>query len=114
MEQRNIYDKLMSTQRPGAGVGANEFRYGTMPPDIQDDLRKLVPDYMRCPSSPLPDFNTQTGNCAMATYTGIAGGTDIDPSNTTLYPNVQWGRPSSNQIYLNNVAGRALSVPCQQ
>ena len=112
MEQRNIYDKLMSTQRPGAGVGANEFRYGTMPPDIQTDLRRLVPDYMRCPSSPLPDFNTQTGNCAMATYTGISGGTDIDPANTTLYPNVQWGRPSSNQVYMNEVPGRSLSATC--
>jgi prepilin-type N-terminal cleavage/methylation domain-containing protein len=112
MEQRNIYDKIMSTQRPGAGVGANEFRYGAMPNDIKADLRRLVPDYMRCPSSPLPDFNTQTGNCAMATYTGITGGTDINPADTTLYPNVQWGRPSSNQVYLNDVPGREQMAEC--
>jgi prepilin-type N-terminal cleavage/methylation domain-containing protein len=117
MEQRNIYDKLMSTQRPGAGVGDNEFRYGTMPPDIQDDLRNLVPDYMRCPSSPLPDYNTQTGNCAMATYTGISGGTDIDPAGTDedgnpLYPAQQWGIPTTTQIYKNVVPGRDLSRPC--
>ena len=110
MEQRNIYDKLMATQRPTSGNVA--FVYGNMPNDVQDDLRTLVPDYMRCPSSPLPDFNTQTGNVAMATYTGISGGTDIDPADTTLYPNVQWGRPSSTQIYRNNVPGRKLSEPC--
>ena len=98
MEQRNIYDKMLSTQRPN-GNTAPEWRYGQMPNDVKDDLRRLVPDYMRCPSSPLPDFNTQTGNCAMATYTGISGGTDINPADTTLYPTVQWGRPSSTQVY---------------
>jgi prepilin-type N-terminal cleavage/methylation domain-containing protein len=113
MEQRNIYDKLMSTQRPGAGDPANNgFVYGDLPADIQDDLRNLVPDYLRCPSSPLPEFNTQTGNCANATYTGISGGTDINPTDTTLYPNVQWGQPSSAQVYLNSVPGRVLQVPC--
>ncbi len=117
IEQRNIYDKIMATQRPG--VGPCEFRYGSFPnpSTVRDALRKMVPDYMRCPSSPLPVMNTQTGNICNATYTGISGGTDIDPNGTDvagspLYPNQQWGVPSTSQIYHNNAPGRLLAADC--
>jgi hypothetical protein len=118
MEQRNIYEKLMATQRPD-GTLAPEWRVGhpQMPTDVREDLSRLVPDYMRCPSSPLPEFNTQAGNCAMATYTGISGGTDIDPAGqdengNALYVSQQWGIPSTTAIYRNVVPGRDLSRPC--
>jgi prepilin-type N-terminal cleavage/methylation domain-containing protein len=110
LEQRNIYDKVMATQR--IGVGPHEFRYGNMPATVRPALQKLAPDYMRCPSSPLPLMNRQTGNILMASYTGISGGTDIDPTNSTLYPNQAWGIPTSNQIYRNTAGGRKQSAPC--
>jgi prepilin-type N-terminal cleavage/methylation domain-containing protein len=116
MEQRNIYDKISATQIPGQGW---EFRYGRFPANgpIRAALRTLVPDYMRCPSSPLPLMNTQTGNILNATYTGICGGTDIDPNGTDtagnpLYPDQMWGIPSTNQTYHNNAPGRLLASDC--
>lgn len=122
IEQRNIYDKIMSTQRPGetsnAGSGAPEFRYGAYlttgtQQQIRDALDKLVPEYMRCPSSPIPVMNTQTGNTCNATYTGISGGTDIDPNNATLYPNPNlWGRPTSTQIFRNNAGSLMMAAGC--
>jgi hypothetical protein len=42
-----------------------------------------------------------TGSICLPTYVGIAGGTDIDPSNRTLYPNAAFGQPSSNRDYRN-------------
>jgi len=110
MEQRNIYDKIQSTQKPGqTGV---EFRYGSFPTsgvglEIRAALEKLVPDYMRCPSSPLPVMNEQTGNICNATYTGISGGTDIS-NDSTLYPTSFPGvaPPTHTQVYLNNQGSR--------
>ena len=122
VEQRNIYDKIMSTQRVGVvgvnGAGAPEFRPGAFDnniPDqraIRDALRKLVPEYLRCPSSPLPVMNEETGDICNATYTGISGGTDIDPNNSTLYPNQLWGVPVSNRIYRNNAGSNMLAAGC--
>jgi prepilin-type N-terminal cleavage/methylation domain-containing protein len=116
-EQRNIYDKIMATQRPG--IGPCEFRYGSFPnpSDVRDALRALKPDYMRCPSSPLPVMNTQTGNICNATYTGISGGTDINPAGTDvagapLYPDQRFGIPTTTVIYENNVPGRLLAADC--
>jgi hypothetical protein len=62
-------------------------------------------------------MNTQTGNILNATYTGISGGTDIDPqgvdeAGNDLYPDQRWGIPNTNQIYTNTNAGRDQSEPC--
>jgi len=107
MEQRNMYDKIHATQR--AGVSNTHFRWGggaglSNIPTIASALNKLVPDYMRCPSSPLPVMRTQTGEMCMPTYAGIAGGTAITNGSVTvhgvdLYPNQQYGVPSSNQTF---------------
>ncbi|MCU0871102.1 MAG: DUF1559 domain-containing protein, partial [Pirellulaceae bacterium] len=124
IEQRNIYDKIMSTQRDAAsagGAGAPEFRPGayflnnaTYPVqrEVRLALQKLIPDFMRCPSSPFPPMNLDTGNICNATYTGITGGTNIQPGNRTLYPNTQWGIPTSNQIFLNNAGSRYMQAGC--
>lgn len=122
IEQRNIYDKIMATQRPGVtgtSAGAPEFRYGSFrnadPPqrEIRTALRGLVPGYMRCPSSPFPVMDMDTGNICNATYTGITGGTNIQPNNATLYPNILWGRPTSTRIYNNNGSpSRQMQVSC--
>jgi prepilin-type N-terminal cleavage/methylation domain-containing protein len=117
MEQRNIYDKIQATQV--AGATNSEFRPGSMPATVLASLATLTPDYMRCPSSPLPLMNTQTGDILNATYTGISGGTDItsdpaaiDEAGNPLYPNQQWGIPSTNQVYTNTNAGRDQAEPC--
>ena len=123
MEQRNIYDKINSTQRVGQASNgdsfAPEFRYGDFinPSPIRDALRQLVPDYMRCPSSPLPVMNTQTGNICNATYTGISGGTDINPAavdeaGNPMYPNQAFGIPTTTQIYETVTPGRDQAEPC--
>jgi len=77
LESRNIYDRLVVLQKPGApGNGAfnaqNINSQASGPP-----LNMLTLDYMRCPSSPLPVMETQTGPVALPTYVGISGGCDI-------------------------------------
>ncbi len=111
MEQRNIYDKIAGEYKTYSPF---EFRPGGLPNGgpVKAALAKLVPDYMRCPSSPLPVMNTQTGAICNATYTGISGGTDIDPNNNTLYPDQRWGIPTSNQVYNNNAGGRRQMINC--
>ncbi len=106
MEQRNIYDKIQATQKPGITA---HFRWGGGAglkniPDIANALNKLVPDYMRCPSTPLPVMRRQTGEMCMPSYSGIMGGTPIEGGSVqvhgvTVYPDQRWGIPASNQIY---------------
>jgi hypothetical protein len=99
MEQRNIYDKMMATQRSG-GPGNNQFIAADMNAHTGGALNRLVPDYMRCPSSPIDEMQTPTGPIVLPTYVGIAGGTDIIQG-TTLYPQQQWGIPSGGRSYGN-------------
>jgi hypothetical protein len=77
-------------------------------------LDKLVPDYMRCPSSPLPVMTDQTGSICLSTYVGIMGGTDIN-QNTTIYPfQAQLGIPSAGRTYANRagcMVGTAGTAP---
>lgn len=121
MEQRNIYDKIANTIRAGGTVSTGSIGTGTMaftayvmnsaiPPAGSRPLDKLVPDYMRCPSSPLPVMADQTGSICLSTYVGIMGGVDIAPGNTSLFqsPNL-WGNPTSTRIY-NNRAGVTLNT----
>jgi prepilin-type N-terminal cleavage/methylation domain-containing protein len=107
LEQRNIYDKIAATQRPGIVA---HFRWGGNAglrpanfPEIGNALQRLVPDYMRCPSSPLPVMRTQTGEMCLPTYSGISGGTpiqrDAQVHGLTVYPNETWGNPTSPQVF---------------
>ncbi|MCY2987122.1 MAG: DUF1559 domain-containing protein [Planctomycetota bacterium] len=77
-EGRNIYDKITITQRQD-GPAKHEF--------CADDMyaagiliAKLVPEFMRCPTSPLPVMEASDGPITLPTYVGIAGGCDIDPN----------------------------------
>jgi hypothetical protein len=117
MEQRNIYDKIANTIRAGGTVlttgATNAFSAQIMnsniPPAGSRPLDKLVPDYMRCPSSPLPVMSDQTGSICLSTYVGIMGGVDIQPNQATLFPIPNlWGNPTSTRIY-NNRAGVTLT-----
>ncbi len=108
MEQRNIYDKIANVIRAGgAAPPANVFSANTMnrliTPALSRPLDKLVPDYMRCPSSPLPVMTDQTGSICLSTYVGIAGGVDIAQGDTTIF--TAWsslvGNPTSTRSYRN-------------
>jgi len=119
IEQRNIYDKIQTTQQAGSAFPAPAYHYGSFTdyPAIQTALRTLVPEYLRCPSSPLPTMNMDTGNICNSTYTGISGGTDIIPSTdaaaATLYPQPNlWGVPTTTQIFKNNAGTRTLAAGC--
>jgi len=117
MEQRNIYDKIANLVRSGSATSMTAFTAAganlNITPALSRPLDKLVPDYMRCPSSPIPVMADQTGSICLPTYVGIAGGTDITLTtapNTTLNPNPNlWGVPTSTRIYVNR-AGATLSM----
>jgi len=103
MESRNIYDKMMQLQRPGAG-GNGAFNAENINQQLPGaPLNRLAPDYMRCPTSPLPVMETQTGPIVLPTYVGIAGGCDIAPNS----PDYQVGGglslvpPSTGREFLN-------------
>ena len=133
MEQRNIYDKIQGCRTAGAApVGQQFYFYQPRISDqwrpVGDAIEKLVPDFMRCPSSPLPLQARQQGssrhNITMPSYTGVSGGTDIDPTNTNLYTNQAWGIPTSSRIYTNDtnmvpavaggfIAGSGMLPPCE-
>ena len=103
-EQRNIYLNFMKLQTPGAsGNGAyNAQNYNAHLPQAR--LNMLTPDYMRCPSSPLPMMETQKGPILLPSYVGISGGCDI----MTASPDYQDGGgatglvpPITNLDYIN-------------
>ncbi len=104
IEQRNIYDRIQAQQASGSSMTFTAEGQNT---DTRNALANLAPDVMRCPSSPLPLMETQTGPIALPSYVGIAGGTDISPDSPDYEgagpPN--WA-PSTNRIYVNqNKAG---------
>ena len=109
MEQRNIYDKIANAIRNGGTANTNSqnafsafVMNAAITPANSRPLDKLVPDYMRCPSSPLPVMTDQTGSICLPTYVGIAGGVDIAPGNTTIFPQPNlWGNPTSPRTYRN-------------
>lgn len=114
IEQRNIYDKIAATQR--SGVAAPIFTEGSMRGAAgigQNTISQLMPEVMRCPSSPLPPMETQSGPIALPTYVGISGGCDI--TNSTGALDYQGGtpaipanfRPTSNRVYINQHKGSA-------
>jgi len=103
-EQRHIYLKFTTLQAAGApGNGAyNAQNYNAHLPEAR--LSMLTPDYMRCPSSPLPVMETQTGPILLPSYVGISGGCDI----MTGSPDYQGGGganglvpPTTNRDYIN-------------
>jgi len=123
MEQRNIYDKIGAMVRPGATPALNVFCANDANQLSGQPLTKLVPDYMRCPSSPLPVMATQTGPICLPSYTGIAGGTDIG-SNTVCYPATGSNDrpPTSNRTYITRFlvqmgdglgASNGMLPPCE-
>jgi prepilin-type N-terminal cleavage/methylation domain-containing protein len=95
-EQRNIYDKIIALTRNGGTMGTGQgFNALTVNAQVAQALNTLVPDYMRCPSSPLPVMESQTGPICMPSYTGIAGGTDITINSGNGSNPQQYGLPAA-------------------
>lgn len=113
LEQGHVYNKIWRTQTRGFEPKSVEFTYASMPNtepyQIQALLAQFVPDYMRCPSSPLPvmehpgDRDNPHRYIAMPSYVGIAGGCDIDPNSPDyeLCP----AKPQTPDIYINERKG---------
>jgi type II secretory pathway pseudopilin PulG len=114
MEQRNIYDKISNLVRSGSTVAPVAFSPNGVNANVAGrPLDKLIPDYMRCPSSPLPVMVDQTGSICLPTYVGIAGGVDIAQGDTTLFGAAAQqnltGNPTSTRVYRNR-SGAMITV----
>jgi prepilin-type N-terminal cleavage/methylation domain-containing protein len=112
MEQRNIYDKISSVMRPPNQAPRYALGGTPDPPNginfytpVRDAIRQLRPDYMRCPSSPLPVTRAVSGASGCCpTYVGIMGGTDIAPDvyvGGPAYSQAAGGIPTYTQVFRN-------------
>jgi len=109
-EQRRAFDTINSTQRAGfhtTGVPYNAHAINTACNKL---LTTLEPEYMRCPSSPLPVMETPNGPIALPNYVGIAGGCDISEQSSDYdaegsFPQLRG--PTSTRIYNNRFKGLA-------
>jgi hypothetical protein len=79
MEQRAAYDAIIRSQSPGA-PGNAAFNAENISTYSGVSLDFVQPDYMKCPSSPLPEMETPPGPVMLPNYVGISGGCDIDPA----------------------------------
>jgi hypothetical protein len=108
MEQRRAYDCLMELQRPDApGNGAFNAQ-NVIANAPQARLDQLLPDYMRCPSSPLPPTESSLGPVALPTYVGIAGGCDLNGGSSDYASGsieIRIPTPGSSQPYPNRQKG---------
>ena len=106
-ENQSIYEKLTELQRAGAPGNAafNAQNANTHIPGAP--LKRLTPDVMRCPSSPLPMMEERDGPVVLPSYVGIAGGCDIAPDS----PDYQTARgvpnlvPNAARLYYNRHKG---------
>jgi len=106
-EQRNLHDKIALTQDAQFHPPGIAFTYADMPDTqahrIQNQLRRVHPDYMRCPDSPLPTMEVRAGYILMPSYVGISGGCDIDAKSPDFdgCPD----RPETQMMYKNPKKG---------
>jgi type II secretory pathway pseudopilin PulG len=106
MEQRNVYDRVQSTQIPGGPV-RHEFCAGDMiAAGVAID--RLQPDFMRCYRSPLPRTELRAGPIFLPTYVGIAGGCDIDPQSQDYQPG--FVTPATIRLYHNEAKGTGAAA----
>jgi type II secretory pathway pseudopilin PulG len=101
-EQRNPYDKILATQRAGV-TPVRAFIANDQNAVNANMLFTMIPDYMRCPSSPVPVMESATGVICMPTYVGIAGGANIAAGGTfPLSPHMTGytGRIYQNRNYI--------------
>jgi hypothetical protein len=121
-EQRNTYDDILRSQRPGGGkrytfcaddykgfLATDPYTTGKFGDRVRRGmLDRLIPDYMRCPTSPLPAMETPTGPICLPTYVGIAGGCDIDPKSQDYQPGLV--APKATRLYHNEAKGTGAAA----
>ena len=106
MEQRNVYDRIQSTQIPG-GLVRHEFCARDMiAAGVAID--RLQPDFMRCYLSPSPRTELRAGPICLPTYVGIAGGCDIDPQSQDYQPG--FVTPATDRLYHNEAKGTGAAA----
>jgi len=99
MEQRNVYDRVESTQIPG-GPARHEFCARDMiAAGVAID--RLQPDFMRCYLSPLPRTELHGRPICLPTCVGIAGGCDIDPQSQDYQPG--FVTPKTDRLYHRHI-----------
>ena len=114
VEQRNIYDRIHATSQSGGPTSPVPFfTADALNPHVNNALRTLAPDVMRCPSSPLPLMETQTGEVALPSYVGISGGTDISATSEDYgeegsLPGLPNWAPSPTRRYVNQNKGASV------
>ncbi len=124
MESSNYYDRISATQRVG-GPARNEFCANDMIAARVTLTVGLAPDFMRCPSSPLPVFQTKSGPICLPTYVGITGGCDIDPASPDYANTAPVAAPEWPHVYCNPAKGTGAAAggivtssgmlpPCEQ
>jgi len=121
IEQRSLYERIQATQRPGRPrpvFNAHQMDdpvIGIRPTGWRErrgTLASFAPDVMRCPSSPLPLMETQTGPILLPSYVGISGGTDIsnesaDYAEESRRQGWWYHRPQTRNRYVNAYKGRS-------
>ncbi len=120
MEQRDVYIAISATQQSGR-PGGNEFcardmiAAGVASRDVDGTLiapfAQFEPYCMRCPSSPLPVFESPTGPICLPSYVGITGGCDIDPRSQAYVATNPDLRPTSPEgiVYQDTAKGVAAT-----
>jgi hypothetical protein len=106
MEQRNVYDRVQSTQIPGSPVKHEFCARDMIAAGVAID--KSQPDFMRCPVSPLPRTELPSGPICLPTYVGIAGGCDIDPKSQDYQRGLV--TPTTDRLYHNEAKGTGAAA----
>jgi len=110
LEQRNVYDKIATTQRTGFRPPSIPFNAQAINESCDNMLAAFEPAFMRCPSSPLPVMEQANGPIVLPTYVGISGGCDVGEYSSDYvaegsFPELK--APSSRWIYNNRSKGLA-------
>ena len=117
MEQRSWYDRVQTIRLPGGTLNAQFCakdlapafsRKGRGEKDAATPLDVFIPEFMRCPSSPLPEMETPTGPLCLPTYVGIAGGCDIDAKSQDYQPGL--AAPKGDRPYQNTHKGTGAAA----
>ena len=133
LEQRNWYSRVQATRVPGGPTNV-QFCAADMAPifsrkqrdfkDAATPLDTFIPNFMRCPTSPLPVMETPTGPICLPTYVGIAGGCDVDPQSQDYRPGLV-APTATHRLYRNEAKGTGAAAggivtssgmlpPCEQ
>ncbi len=108
--QSGIYDGIQRSQKESGaaqyGFCADDMvtagvRWTDNAGGIHRWTGRWQPDFMRCPSSPLPSSENKSGPICLPSYVGITGGCDIDPASQDYETVPSTLRGRAMQVYHN-------------